>query len=37
MTMVIVGLPGGFDLRHEKMKELVKSEKIASYLLNNYI
>lgn len=31
MTMVIIGLPGGLELRHEKMKELVKSEKIASY------
>jgi hypothetical protein len=31
MTMVIVGLPGGLELRHEKMKELVTSGKLASY------
>jgi hypothetical protein len=31
MTMVIVGLPGGLELRYEKMKELVTSGKLASY------
>eukprot|EP00026_Physarum_polycephalum_P003227 Phypoly_transcript_03237.p1 GENE.Phypoly_transcript_03237~~Phypoly_transcript_03237.p1 ORF type:complete len:799 (+),score=122.12 Phypoly_transcript_03237:183-2399(+) len=33
MTMVIVGLPGGLELRHEKMKDLVSAGKLASYEL----
>jgi len=28
MTLAIIGLPGGLEPRHEKLKELVKTEKI---------
>jgi hypothetical protein len=29
--IAIVGLPGGFEPRHDQLKELVKQEKIAAY------
>jgi len=28
---VIIGIPGGLEVRHDQLKELVKSEKIAAY------
>jgi hypothetical protein len=29
--IAIVGIPGGLEVRHDQLKELVKSEKIAAY------
>jgi hypothetical protein len=29
--IVIVGVPGGLEVRHDQLKELVKAEKIAAY------
>jgi alpha-2-macroglobulin-like protein len=29
--IAIVGIPGGFEVRHDQLKELVKSNKIAAY------
>jgi len=29
--LAIVGIPGGMEVRHEQLKELVKAEKIAAY------
>jgi alpha-2-macroglobulin-like protein len=29
--VAIIGIPGGFDVRHDQLKELVKAEKIAAY------
>ncbi|MFP6667213.1 MAG: alpha-2-macroglobulin family protein, partial [Pirellulales bacterium] len=29
--MAIVGIPGGLEVRHDQLKELVKAEKIAAY------
>ena len=29
--VAIVGLPGGFEVRHDQLKELVKAKKIAAY------
>jgi uncharacterized protein YfaS (alpha-2-macroglobulin family) len=31
MTMVIVGLPGGLEPRHEQLKEAVKAGKFSFY------
>ena len=29
--MAIVGIPGGLEVRHDQLKELVKAERIAAY------
>ena len=29
--VAIIGIPGGLEVRHDQLKELVKSEKIAAY------
>jgi hypothetical protein len=31
MVLAIVGLPGGFEPRHEQLKDLVKKEKVDFY------
>jgi len=31
MPVAIVGIPGGLDVRHDQLKELVKSSKVAAY------
>jgi hypothetical protein len=31
MAVAIIGVPGGLEVRHDQLKELVKSEKIAAY------
>ena len=31
MVLAIIGLPGGFEPRHEQLKDLVKKEKIDFY------
>jgi len=31
MAVAIIGLPGGLEPRHDQLKELVKSEKVAAY------
>ncbi len=31
MTVAVVGVPGGLEVRHDQLKELVKSETIAAY------
>jgi hypothetical protein len=31
MTVAIVSVPGGLEVRHEQLKELVKSETVAFY------
>ena len=29
--VAIIGIPGGLEVRHDQLKELVKAEKIAAY------
>jgi hypothetical protein len=31
MSVAIIGIPGGLEVRHDQLKELVKAEKIAAY------
>jgi len=31
MVVAIVGIPGGLEVRHDHLKELVRAEKVAAY------